>query len=178
MVNPKIQFIKIRNVKSPNRANLNDAGTDFYMPYNSGTFIEDLRIKNEKNDLIYNLKSREILEIGIKPHSQVLIPSGIKVNIIDKNTYLDAENKSGIATKSSLLVGAQVVDSDYTGEIHINLHNISNYIVYIESGQKLIQFIQKEYIHTKWEEISEEEYNNLTKNSDRGSGGFGSSGLQ
>ena len=106
-----------------------------------------------------------------------MIPSGIKVDIIDKNTYLDFENKSGIATKKELLIGAQVIDAIYQGEVHINVHNVSNKTQTIEFGQKLAQAIHKEYRDTQWEEITNEEYNNIDKSS-RGDGGFGSTGLK
>lgn len=43
--NRKIQFTKIRDVKSPNRANLNDAGMDFYIPNYSEEFLNDLKAK-------------------------------------------------------------------------------------------------------------------------------------
>ena len=115
-------------------------------------------------------------DIVVGPHSQVLIPCGIKVDILDKNTYLDAENKSGIATKKELLVGAQVVDAIYQGEVHINLHNVSNKPQRIGFGTKAVQFLHKEYIQTVWEEISNEEYNNI-ETSARGEGGFSSTGL-
>ena len=115
-------------------------------------------------------------DIVVGPHSQVLIPCGIKVDILDKNTYLDAENKSGIAAKKELLVGAQVVDAIYQGEVHINLHNVSNKPQRIGFGTKAVQFLHKEYIQTVWEEISNEEYNNI-ETSARGEGGFSSTGL-
>ena len=169
----KIRFTKIRNVKSPSR-NQGDAGSDFYVPEYSEEFVKDLKEKNKDNDIVIVPKKNLIY---ISEHSQILIPSGIKVDIIDKNTYLDFENKSGIATKKELLIGAQVIDAIYQGEVHINVHNVSNKVQSIEFGQKLAQAIHKEYRDTQWEEISNEEYNNIDKSS-RGEGGFGSTGLK
>ena len=79
--------------------------------------------------------------------------------------------------KKELLIGAQVIDAIYQGEVHINVHNVSNKTQTIEFGQKLAQAIQKEYRDTEWEEITNEEYNNIDKSS-RGDGGFGSTGLK
>ena len=172
-MNNKIRFTKIRNVKSPSR-NQGDAGSDFYVPEYSEEFIKDLKEKNKSNDIVI-VPEKNLINIG--PHSQILIPSGIKVDIIDKNTYLDFENKSGIATKKELLIGAQVIDAIYQGEVHINVHNVSNKVQSIEFGQKLAQAIHKEYRDTQWEEISNEKYNNIDKSS-RGEGGFGSTGLK
>ena len=97
--------------------------------------------------------------------------------MLDKNTYLEANNKSGIASKYHLVVGASVVDADYQGEVHLNLINTGNTDVEVFSGMKIVQFIHKYYIHTDLEEISIDEYNSL-KASDRGSGGFSSSGIK
>ena len=181
--NKKIQFTKIRDVKSPNRANLNDAGMDFYIPNYSEEFSNDLKAKNKANNLQYILdgedgeKPNYTLRIIIPAGEQINIPSGIKVNILDKNTYLEANNKSGIASKYHLVVGASVVDADYQGEVHLNLINTGNTDVEVFSGMKIVQFIHKYYIHTDLEEISIDEYNSL-KASDRGSGSFSSSGIK
>ena len=181
--NRKIQFTKIRDVKSPNRANLNDAGMDFYIPNYSEEFLNDLKAKNTANNLQYILDGEDgenpnyTLRIIIPAGEQINIPSGIKVNILDKNTYLEANNKSGIASKYHLVVGACVVDADYQGEVHLNMLNVGNKDVELVSGMKIVQFIHKYYIHTDLEEISNDEYNSL-KASDRGSGGFSSSGIK
>lgn len=80
-----MKILKIRDVKTPTRANMYDAGIDFFIP----------------NDYT----GKTILQ----PNESVLIPSGIKVNI--PNGYmLTAFNKSGIASKQNLLVGACVID--------------------------------------------------------------------
>lgn len=171
-MNNKVRFTKIRDVKSPSR-NWGDAGSDFYVPEYSEEFVEDLISKNANNDIEINKEEKLII---INPLSQILIPSGIKVDIIDKMTYLDFENKSGIATKKELLIGAQVIDAIYQGEVHINVHNVSNKPQRIEFGQKLAQAIHKEYRDTQWEEISNEEYDQIPE-STRGAGGFGSTGV-
>ena len=181
--NRKIQFTKIRDVKSPNRAHSHDAGTDFFIPEYSFEFLKDLKIKNEKNFLRYILDGEDgenpnyTLRIIIPAGEQINIPSGIKVNILDKNTYLEANNKSGIASKYHLVVGACVVDADYQGEVHLNLINTGNTDIEVFSGMKIVQFIHKYYIDTDWEEISTDEYNRLDKTS-RSDGGFSSSGIK
>ena len=172
-MNNKVRFTKIRDVKSPSR-NQGDAGSDFYVPEYSEEFAEVLREKNTNNNIEISDSEKTIT---IYPHSQILSPSGIKVDIMDKLTYLDFENKSGIATKKELIIGAQVIDAIYQGEVHINVHNVSNKSQVIEFGQKLAQAIHKEYRNTEWEEISNEEYDNI-ETSERGAGGFGSTGIK
>lgn len=172
-MNSKIRFTKIRDVKSPSYR-VGDAGSDFYVPNKTQDFLDALLEKNVEELDNYIWVEGEDIVIG--PHSQILIPCGIKVDILDKNTYLDAENKSGIATKKELLVGAQVVDAIYQGEVHINLHNVSGKPQRIGFGTKAVQFLHKEYIQTVWEEISNDEYN-MIETSERGAGGFSSTGL-
>lgn len=116
------------------------------------------------------------LEIVIPGGEQVNIPSGVKVWIMDKMTYLQATNKSGIAANFHLDVMANVIDANYQGEIHLNVVNTGNTDVTIKTGQKLVQLIQKEYIQSEFQEISNDEYMKFGV-SDRADGGFTSSGL-
>jgi dUTP pyrophosphatase len=106
-----------------------------------------------------------------------MIPSGIKVWILDKRTYLQATNKSGVASKYHLDVMANTIDADYQGEVHINLCNNGNSDIIIFTGQKLVQFIHQYYIDTDWEFIQESEYNEI-ETSDRGDGMAGSTGIK
>jgi dUTP pyrophosphatase len=178
-MNNKVQFTKIRDVKSPRRANTNDAGMDFFIPNFSNEFFQDLAQKNVNNTLSFHVEKDEngerYLEIVIPAHSQVNIPSGIRVNILDKNTFLLAQNKSGVATKYRLVVGACVVDADYQGEVHLNMINTSDKPIKLRTGQKIVQFIHLPYIKTELEEITNEQYESIGV-SDRGTGGFASSG--
>ena len=54
---------------------------------------------------------------------------------------LEIKNKSGIASKRGLLVGACVVDRGYTGEIFVNLHNVTHRNQTIHSGDKVAQAV-------------------------------------
>ena len=163
-INKKVQFVRIRDVKAPNRANTHDAGTDFYMPNYSQQFLEDLLIKNVNNKLYYlpdfdnNEGKVTGLTVVIPAGEQINVPSGIRVWINDKNTYLEAENKSGVASKKHLAVMAKVIDADYQGEIHINLANVGNTDAIVRCGEKLTQFIHRQYIDTVWAEITDEDY--------------------
>ena len=112
MINKKVSFLKIRDVKSPKRANQHDAGTDFFMPEYTPEFFEVLTKANFNNKIKYSIifdteLNKEVLEVIIPSGEQVNIPSGIKVWIHDKTTYLKATNKSGIAAKKHLDVMAK-----------------------------------------------------------------------
>lgn len=174
-----IKFIKIRDVKSPERGTSEAAGIDFFIPWQSENFAADLKEKNPNIVLNFDTSQEEgkELEIEIPPHGRVLIPSGIKT-WMKPGTALIAANKSGIASKKGLIFGAQVVDSDYTGEIHISIINTTKYNVWVNSGDKMMQFIHTPVLLSNVVEITEDEFNRLHENSQRGSEGFGSTGLR
>ena len=145
-----MKFTRIRDVKSPTRANSTDAGIDFFIP----------------NDF-----DKEILEPGEK----ILIPSGVRVNV-PEGYALVAFNKSGIATKRDLQVGACVVDHGYQGEVHIHVFNYGNDQQHLHAGDKIVQFVLLPLGDPAIEEVNEEEL--YTSISSRGTGGFGSSGTK
>ncbi len=146
-----MKITKIKDVKTPTRANTTDAGVDFFIP----------------ND--YNGKT------DLSPGESCFIPSGIKVNV-PEGYALIAFNKSGVATKKGLHVGACVVDCGYQGELHINLTNVSAEYQTIAAGDKIVQFVLLPLGDPTIELVEE---NNLYESiSTRGEGGFGSSGTK
>lgn len=164
-----MEFIKVRNVKSPERNAQENAGIDFYIPEFDSFTAEELD-KFGKGTFIQDNK------IIIEPHCDVLIPSGIKSKF-SNNLALVANNKSGIATKKKLVYGAQVIDCSYQGEWHFHLINTSNEEQEIEFGQKIIQFIPQ-VISTEEVVISNESEEEFFSNihTSRGANGFGSTG--
>lgn len=147
-----MKITKIRNVKTPLRGTQGSAGIDFFVP----------------NDYPKDLCS-------IPSGDRFFIPSGIKANV-PEGFALVAMNKSGVALKKGLMVGACVVDSDYQGEIHLHLINTSTKSVTIEPGDKLTQFLLIPVDHCQVEVVSEEEL--FESETSRGAGGFGSTGIK
>ena len=147
-MNFSLLYTKTRDVKSPIRAHNTDAGIDFFVPNDFG-------------------------EVILKPGDDVLIDSGIKVAIPDGYVLIFKE-KSGVATKKKLTVGASVVDSDYRGVVHFHLFNNGLDEQKIMSGEKIIQGLVVPVSLCMTKEISIDEYDKME--TERGSGGFGSSG--
>lgn len=147
-----MKYIKTRNVKDPNRGTSDSAGIDFFIP-------------NDFNDG---------QEYTMYPNDSVNIPSGIKV-ILERGTCGIFFNKSGIAVKG-MLVGAQVIDADYRGEVHLNIHNTSEYYQILKPGQKITQLIIQDIDLSSPQLITEEEFSQ-NDTTERGTGGFGSTGL-
>lgn len=113
------------------------------------------------------------------PHGRVNIPSGIR-SFISPNVALEAQNKSGIATKYGLVYGAATVDANYQGIIHISLINTTSQVIELPYGMKVIQFLPRLIDISPIEvynNISLEEFYNGFEFSNRGEGAFGSTGV-
>lgn len=147
-----MKITKIRDVKTPIRGTKGSAGIDFFVP----------------NDFPNSLRR-------IEPNERFFIPSGIKANV-PEGYALIAMNKSGVALKKGLIVGACVVDSDYQGEIHLHLINTTHKAVTIEPGEKLTQFLLIPVDHCDVTVVEEDQL--FTEETTRGSGGFGSTGVK
>lgn len=112
-------------------------------------------------------------DIEIAPHQTVKIGTGLAVEL-PTMTFGAIYARSGIATKQGLrpanCVG--VVDSDYRGELIVALHNDSDIHQIVPAGSRIAQFIVQNYVPITWNEVDE-----LT-DTDRGSDGFGSTGVK
>jgi len=161
----ELKVFKVRDVKTPAKNVDTDAGIDFFIPNYSKEFEEELLDLNSS----LNIRIENSKYIFIYPNRDILIPSGIKV-VIPRNHCLVGFNRSSVARKLNLDVGACVIDEDYRGEIHIHFFNISDKEVKLEFGQKAVQFLLLPVPRVKITLI--EKYEDHLP--DRG-GGFGSS---
>ena len=82
-------------------------------------------------------------------------------------------NKSGIATKKKLSVGACVIDSSYQGIIHYHVFNFSNEYQQVKCDEKIVQMVQLP-IQT---EMNVDKFTGFDNKTLRNSNGFGSTGL-
>jgi len=141
----RVTYKKIRNVKDPVKAHLPDAGWDFFIPK---TF--------DREELF--------------PQHSIVIPSGI-IMYIPFGWALLLVDKSGISTKHGLIIGAKLIDCEYTDEIHYHLINTGTEPVILLPEQKIVQgiFLQVPYV-----ELFDLD-KNLPKSKTR-QGGFGSTG--
>lgn len=173
-----LKYCKIRNVKSPTRAHSTDAGIDFFVP-------EDLtpEIMISKYETTGHEPKEVVGEDGfiksweLEPGESLLIPSGIKMKVPD-GYMLQYHNKSGIASKRGLMVGANTVDIGYEGECHLNLYNVSGHRSIVSAGDKIVQGILIQVGFHQPEECKDEAELYGGETSARGEGGFGSSGTK
>jgi len=113
----------------------------------------------------------EDVVLTIAPHTTAKIPTGLAVAIPDG--YFGAVfARSGLASKQGLrpanCVG--VCDSDYRGEYIVMLHNDTDEPRSIASGDRIAQLVVMPYLSVSFTEVEE------LSETDRGAGGFGSTG--
>jgi dUTPase len=141
----KIFFKKVRDVKSPSKAHDTDAGIDLYVPKINEDFLDTFFKINNRiywKDIDDIRKEIFISEkrIYAPSGSNLLIPSGICFSL-PKGYCLVAFNKSSIASKKGLILGACVIDYGYTNEVIINFINVSDTFQYLKEGEKCIQLL-------------------------------------
>ena len=87
--------------------------------------------------------------LRIEPGETILVPTGCTFGI-PHGYMLEIKNKSGVAYKKQLLVGACVVDSGYEGEVFVNLHNVGTTSQILEPGDKVAQAVVVPVVHARF----------------------------
>ncbi len=120
-------------------------------------------------DLAANIKK----PIKIKPGEISIIPTGISVSI-PNNFEIQIRPRSGLAAKNQISVinTPGTIDSDYRGEIKVILINLGKKIFIVENGSRIAQMILCPVIKAKIKEVK------VLEKTNRGSGGFGSTGVK
>lgn len=110
--------------------------------------------------------------IIINPHETVKIGTGLAIQP-PKNTFGAVFARSGLASKEGLRPAncTGVCDYDYTGEYIVALHNDSNELRTVMNGERIAQLVFIPYVAVEFNEVNE------LDETERGSGGFGSTGI-
>jgi dUTP pyrophosphatase len=111
--------------------------------------------------------------IFIEPGETKLISTGLYVEI-PEGYEMQIRSRSGLSLKGIIVKNSPgTIDSDYRGLISVILWNTSDERFYIENNMKIAQAVLAPVVQLDWELVSELSELNDT---DRGSGGFGSTG--
>ena len=110
-------------------------------------------------------------DITIASGETILIPTGLSMELPEGYAGL-IYARSGLASKKGLAPANKVgvVDSDYRGEVMVALHNHSNKDAVIEPGERIAQLVITPYLMGIFTEVD------ALGDTERGSGGFGSTG--
>lgn len=124
-------------------------------------------IKGHDTDSGYDLKTKYAFKL--LPNETKLIPTSLYLEL-DPNIEAQVRPKSSISAKN-ILVYFGTVDSDYRGEVKVIMRNLNDYGVEFEAGQKIAQIVFNEKT-----EVFLEQTEDISNDTKRGSGGFGSTG--
>ena len=111
--------------------------------------------------------------ILLHPLERALVPTGLYLEI-PAGYEIQVRPRSGLAIKKGITVlnSPGTVDADYRGELRVILVNLSNEDFTIERGERIAQIVLAAHARIEWEEVAELEA------SERGTGGFGSTGVK
>ena len=112
-------------------------------------------------------------QIKILPGKSEIISTGLAV-AIPKNFEIQIRPRSGLAAKSqiSVLNTPGTIDADYRGELKVILINLSDKVFIVEKGLRIAQMVLCPVVKATLKEVTELE------NTQRGSGGLGSTGIK
>ncbi|XP_010263699.1 PREDICTED: deoxyuridine 5'-triphosphate nucleotidohydrolase-like [Nelumbo nucifera] len=116
----------------------------------------------------YDLSSAA--ETKVPARGKALVPTDLSIGIPD-GTYARIAPRSGLAWKHSIDVGAGVIDADYRGPVGVVLFNHSDADFEVKPGDRIAQLIIEKIMTPDVLEVED------LDSTQRGSGGFGSTGV-
>ena len=111
--------------------------------------------------------------ITLGPLERTLVPTGLFIEL-PEGYEMQVRPRSGLAAKHGLsLVNAPgTIDTDYRGEIKVILVNLSNTPYELKPGERVAQLVVSQFTRVEWEPVEE------LGETERGTGGFGSTGVK
>lgn len=118
-----------------------------------------------------DLRANEIQEVNIGPGQRQIISTGIFLQL-PEGYEAQIRPRSGLAAKYGITVlnSPGTIDSDYTGEVKVILHNASSQSFAVSNGDRIAQMVIAKYERVEFESVD------VLEETERGSGGFGSTG--
>jgi dUTP pyrophosphatase len=111
-------------------------------------------------------------ELTLPPLGRALVPTGISI-ALPLGYEAQVRPRSGLALKQGITVlnAPGTIDADYRGEVGVILINLSDVAVTLKRGERIAQLLLAKVERLAWNEVAE------LPSTERGSGGFGSTGL-
>jgi dUTP pyrophosphatase len=111
--------------------------------------------------------------VTIEPGARKLVPTGLAIALPD-GYEAQVRPRSGLAMRHGITVlnSPGTIDADYRGEIGVLLINLGHEVFTIERGMRIAQMVVAPVSRLEWREVTE------LPVSERGAGGFGSTGLK
>ncbi|MGM9738649.1 MAG: dUTP diphosphatase [Candidatus Cryptobacteroides sp.] len=111
--------------------------------------------------------------LTLAPLERALVPTGLYI-ALPEGYECQVRPRSGLAVKHGITVlnSPGTVDADYRGELRTLLVNLSDKPFVIEPGERIAQMIVSRHETVEWEEVE------VLDDTERGAGGFGSTGVK
>ena len=118
-----------------------------------------------------DVRANIVEPITLAPLERTLVKTGLFVEI-PIGYEIQVRPRSGLAFKKGITVlnSPGTIDADYRGEIGVLLVNLSSEPFVIEDGERIAQLVLASHEQARWQEVQ------ILEDSDRGQGGFGSTG--
>lgn len=120
-----------------------------------------------------DLRANNDQDIVLEPLHRVIVPTGLFLEI-PAGYEAQVRPRSGLAAKKGITVlnAPGTIDADYRGEVGVILVNLSDTPFIIQPGERVAQMVFSRFEQVQWEETDSLE------ESERGAGGFGSTGVK
>ena len=111
--------------------------------------------------------------VTLKPLARTIIKTGLFIEL-PVGIEAQVRPRSGLAIKKGVTVlnSPGTVDADYRGEIGVILVNLSNEDFVIENGERIAQLVIAKHERADWNQVE------ILSETERGEGGFGSTGIK
>ena len=112
-------------------------------------------------------------DIVLPPRGRAMVPTGLYLEI-PAGYEAQVRPRSGLAAKKGVTVlnSPGTIDADYRGEVRVILVNLSSDPFTIVPGERIAQMVFARHEQVEWEEVD------TLEDSERGAGGFGSTGVK
>ncbi|MBQ0096605.1 MAG: dUTP diphosphatase [Bacteroidales bacterium] len=120
-----------------------------------------------------DLKANTDTPLTLEPLQRAMIPTGLFISL-PAGFEAQVRPRSGLAAKHGITVlnTPGTIDADYRGEIKVILVNLSSESFTIEPGERIAQMVIARHEQIQWEEVEQ------LDDTERGAGGFGSTGTK
>ena len=119
-----------------------------------------------------DLRANITESITLKPLERTIVKTGLFI-ALPIGFEAQVRPRSGLAAKKGVTVlnAPGTVDADYRGEIGVILVNLSKEEFVIKDGERIAQLVIAKHERVEWQEVA------ILSETERGSGGFGSTGV-